>query len=202
MQVRTYTVGPLSEHTYVVYNELKEAIVIDPGLAFKKTAYEINSIYNVKAVLLTHAHADHIDGIGFFDCPIYISKADVDGLTGIKSLYSEIGTTRSFDINKLNVITFSDEKSISLIGLDIKPIFTPGHTKGSVCYLIEDSLFSGDTLFKYAYGRTDFYSGSQDSMIKSIHKLLETLDKDIYVYPGHDQNTSIAFEQEHNMARK
>ena len=199
MQVREYTVGPLLEHTYLIYNEDKKAIIIDPGLNFKKMAYKINMTYDVKAVLLTHAHADHIDGIGYFNCPIYISKLDKDGLSSKKALYEELNQKRSFDIKNLNVKEINSEDVFTIIGITIKPIFTPGHTEGSLCYLIDNNLFSGDTLFKYAYGRTDFYSGNFESMIKSIHRLLDNLADDIYVYPGHDSTTTIGFEKEHNM---
>ena len=103
-----------------------------------------------------------------------------------------------FNINELDIRLLNDNEILNLIGHSIKVIHTPGHTIGSCCYLFDDKiLFSGDTLFQVGIGRTDFYTGNMNEMIKSLD-LLKKMSSEIKVYPGHGIETTIGFEKKYN----
>jgi glyoxylase-like metal-dependent hydrolase (beta-lactamase superfamily II) len=95
-------------------------------------------------------------------------------------------------------VFFTDGETLSLCGLNLKVIFTPGHTRGGTCFLVGDTLFSGDTLFCGDVGRTDLAGGSFSAIRKSIQTRLYVLDDSVVVYPGHDESTTIGYEKLHN----
>lgn len=191
--------GSFETNTYVISNANK-CIVVDPGLDFSGFATNITSKYEVVAILITHGHIDHIDGIRFFKyVPIYIHKDDEEFLYDSKlSLYSWMGLKTPFLKNTLNVITVQENDIINLIGLEFKVIHTPGHTKGSVCYQYKNKLLSGDTLFKNSCGRTDFPTGSPMDMRRSLNRLMSECQDNVDVYPGHDEKTKIKDEKRNN----
>lgn len=150
-----------------------------------------------KAVLLTHAHLDHIGGCGV----LYANGADIYCGKGEEELiycagYREIFYGESIPEFKIKR-TFSDGEELELCGLKIKVIATPGHTAGGVSYLIEDCLFTGDTLFFESIGRWDFYTGDGKALYSSVKKLY-SLDGDYKVYTGHGDDTSLAHERRFN----
>ena len=196
--METYVNGPFMENTYLINNGL-DAILVDPGEGILEYLSSINK-YNIKAILLTHGHIDHIDGIKYFlDKDIYVSKDELDFFTNpSKSLYAEYGGNIPFDVNKLNLHLIENDQIIDIIGYKIKCIATPGHTIGSMCFLFNDSfLISGDTLFQVGIGRTDFLTGDFKMLIASLDKLKNLPDNTV-VYPGHGVSTSIAFEKKYN----
>lgn len=200
--VETFITGQLETNAYVL-SKGKDCVVIDPGLDFEESAKVIKSKYNVLAVLLTHGHVDHIDGIRFFDCPIYISKEDEICLKDKQySLYSWFDGKIPFDISKFEVIKVKDNQTIDLLDESIKVISTPGHTSGSVSYLYKDRLFSGDTLFKEAVGRTDLPSGNNNDVLKSLIKLIDNIQDNSIVYPGHGPKSTIRDERKNNFYYK
>jgi glyoxylase-like metal-dependent hydrolase (beta-lactamase superfamily II) len=196
--METYVNGPFMENTYLINNGL-DAILVDPGEGILEYLSSINK-YNIKAILLTHGHIDHIDGIKYFlDKDIYVSKDELDFFTNpSKSLYAEYGGNIPFDVNKLNLHLIENDQILDIIGYKIKCIATPGHTIGSMCFLFNDSfLISGDTLFQVGIGRTDFLTGDFKMLIASLDKLKNLPDNTV-VYPGHGVSTSIAFEKKYN----
>ena len=198
--LETITTGIFFTNTYVLSNNKNECIIIDPTLSLKDYAEDINTKYNVKGILLTHGHVDHIDGIRYFNCPIYcysLEKVLIEN--DDYNLYQMLGK-KSFLPNNLDFRYVNDGDIINLIGLDIKVIYTPGHTNGSCCYLIGDKLFSGDTMFYHSVGRSDFPTGNEKKLRDSIKKLLE-LNNNIKVYPGHDSKTTIREESKFNPYR-
>ena len=196
--METYVNGPFMENTYLINNGL-DAILVDPGEGILEYLSSINK-YNIKAILLTHGHIDHIDGIKYFlDKDIYVSKDELDFFTNpSKSLYAEYGGNIPFDVNKLNLHLIENDQILDIIGYKIKCIATPGHTIGSMCFLFNDTfLISGDTLFQVGIGRTDFLTGDFKMLIASLDKLKNLPDNTV-VYPGHGVSTSIAFEKKYN----
>ena len=191
--------GPLNVNTYFLVNEDGQAVVIDSGENYKKVK-SVEQLYNIKiqAVLLTHAHFDHCgnakklqdDGIS-----IYVSELDAPKLLNDDNLSSDFG--RKFEYLTADK-TFTDGEVLSICGFNIKVIATPGHTDGSVCFLVDNLLFTGDTLFLGSVGRTDFKSGNRDDLVLSIKKLF-ALEGDYAVYPGHDQFTSLEHERKYNV---
>jgi glyoxylase-like metal-dependent hydrolase (beta-lactamase superfamily II) len=199
MIVEVFVCGPIENNTIVVVcDKTKKALVIDPGFgSHNKIKNFINkNKYSLEKILLTHAHWDHIADVEIlkeiFSCPVYVHKLDKDLLENPQrsSSFSMI-TIPSITPDKL----LEDNERIKMGEIEFLTIFTPGHTPGSVCYYIEKEkiLFSGDTLFKGAFGRVDFpYSNPQD-MVKSLMKLSK-LPKDVKVYPGHGSFTTIGKE--------
>lgn len=195
LKVRT---GELAVNTYILYNQNKNAVIIDCGVDFER----VFSLLNEKglkplAVLLTHAHFDHSLTAKNFQnlgAKICVSKND--------ALKLERGDTLGVYFNikepcvKVDVIV-KDEDELDFGDIRLKVISTPGHTDGSVCFLVEDCLFSGDTLFCLSIGRTDFPTGSFLDMKNSL-KRLSRLEKNLKIYPGHGEETSLGFEIENN----
>ena len=200
MKVIKYTLGDLETNTYLIINNDNDCIIIDPALGMEEVSNIIKEKYNVKAILLTHAHLDHIDGIRYFlNVPIYLSKDEYDILKDDNyNLYQEFyGDNIPFDINKLDIRFVSDNENFDLIGLAIEVTTTPGHTKGGVCYRIEDSLFTGDTLFSLSVGRWDFPSGNYCLLASSIKKLINKYDN-IMCYPGHGDAENMNYIKKYN----
>ena len=150
-----------------------------------------------KAVLLTHGHLDHIGGCGAF----FEKGVDIYCGEGEKELIYSAGYRQIFygePIPEFTIkSTFSDGEEVELYGLQIKVIATPGHTAGGVSYLIEDCLFTGDTLFFESIGRSDFYTGNTRELYASIKKLY-SLDGDYKVYTGHGEDTTLSHERTFN----
>ena len=187
-------------NSYIISNDKKECILVDPGLDYKKAYEYIKENYKVVAIFITHAHVDHIDGIQYFlDTPIYIHKLDEESLYDTEnSLYPFFGRVSPYTLGSLNIHTVSDLDTISLIGYTFKVLHTPGHTKGSCCYSFDNYLFSGDTLFFESIGRTDFPTGSYSEILKSVKRIVDTYKDDTKVYPGHGNETTIGNEKKYN----
>ncbi len=190
-------------NNYLLYNtETKNAVLFDPSLCYEKvTAFIKQNGLKLKSIFITHAHFDHIG-----DCRQY--RRDFDGIKiymplGDSFLYTNLtmqcdlfGVRR---VEAFEVDEFIDENSkLFLDDYEIKVISTPGHSKGSTCYLAGDLLISGDTLFYEEIGRCDLPTGSFQDITNSIKEKLFKLKPEIKVFPGHGDNTTIAHEKEHN----
>lgn len=190
-------VGSYQANCYVIYNKEKEAIIIDPGAEGENIIDMINERgFKVSKILLTHAHPDHFGAMrkvrDAFDVPVYLSEDDEELLeTRSKDICKQLG----IELESLKAdILFKDEDEISFGDKNIKVILTPGHTPGGACFLLDNVLFSGDTLFKGSIGRTDLPGGDTDTIFKSLKKLME-LPNDTIVLPGHGPQTNIQFEK-------
>lgn len=199
MKLYHLTTGLLGVNSYFLVNEeTKKAILIDGGESYKsiKKASEDLGV-KITTLLLTHAHFDHAgnakalqdDGV-----KVYISSLDAPKLKNDLNLASDFG--RRFDFLDADH-TFNDGDELNLEGISIKVILTPGHTDGSVTFLVGDMLFTGDTLFHCSIGRSDFPTGDKAVLINSVKKLM-SLEGDYRVYPGHDDFTTLSYERENN----
>ena len=190
------------ENCYIVYDDSLEGIVIDPGSDGEEIFDKIKKLgIRIKYILLTHCHYDHIEGLGIlrkltgaevvasFECNLGIQSASIN----LSMLFSDQISEEPADL------IINDSDIIKAGNMEIKVITTPGHTKGGVCFLIDNELFSGDTLFLRSVGRTDFPGGSSATLIKSIKEKLYTLDDDTIVHPGHGNDTKIDYEKRYNM---
>lgn len=198
MIIKKITAGKFETNTYFIMTE-GGAIVIDPGDGSREILNFIkNDNLNVKYVLLTHGHFDHINSTKLLQesgAEVYLHSLDAHMLNDKSNLAWISGVvSNGFAPDYL----VEDGYKFNLLGLDITVMHTPGHTKGSVCYLIEDSIFSGDTLFYLSVGRTDFPTGSSSQLENSIANKLFALPSDYTVYPGHGMETSLKFEKENN----
>lgn len=198
----TFTPSAVYANCYILKDEASgEALVVDPGAYNRRfeALLRQEGITDLKYILLTHGHFDHIGGVQslkyHFGGDVVIHSQDEGCLSdGDSSLASGFGFEQN-NVKADRVISDGDE--LTLGNYKIKVIHTPGHTKGSVCYIAPDMIFSGDTLFRGTVGRTDFPGGSFDEMMKSLSRL-SALDGDYKVYPGHEENTTLERERRYN----
>ena len=194
-------VGTLGEYTntYLIYDEKTyEGVLIDIADNVEKIQEYVETLkIQLKYLILTHCHADHIGGLKeikkkYPQLRILIHEQDTFGLTN-----DEINLSSLLEVESNFVeadLTLKDGDIIEVGELKIKVIHTPGHTKGSISLLVGDALFSGDTLFRGSHGRTDFPTGNPIEMIQSLEKLLQLPDE-VIVYPGHERTTMIGEEK-------
>ena len=191
LQIHTLTLGLYQTNCYLVHKEgEKECIVIDPG-------YEANTIMNraallgleIKAILLTHAHFDHVGAVRQIaadtDCQVYVQEQELTlpgAMTDGPLYYTDL---------------YPAEGTIQVAGMEVRVLHTPGHTPGSVCLLTGDAMFSGYTLFAGSMGRCDFPGSSIFDMRKSMKKLCN-LPGDYRVFPGHAEATTLEYERKTN----
>lgn len=198
MILKTYKLGALTVNCYVLINEQTgEAVAIDVGANPSFLALEeLKNNFKIKAILLTHGHFDHVGGVGYFydkGVDVYIGKyedkmIDNDELN-LSAVFGE-------PIKKFKVKTLQDGDVINLAGINFEVIATPGHTKGSVTYKVNDMLFCGDTLFKGSFGRVDFPTGNVKELINSAKKLFNI--KGATLYSGHGETTTTDIEKHTN----
>lgn len=202
MKIKAFFESGDSSNSYLLYNE-KECVVIDPSEDKKEIEFISDNNLKIKAILLTHAHYDHILGIKGLqdidkDIPIYLNHNDLtllqDGRNNLS--YFTLGKNVTVDGN----INFVKEGDIlALLDEKIEVIETPYHTMGSVTYKIENLkvLFVGDSLFHLSIGRSDF-PHSDPSLIESTLKKFQDLKENYTIYSGHGEISELEIEKEHN----
>lgn len=196
--------GMVQTNTWFVINEkTKELILIDPADDAGRIIRKIEADgLKLQGILLTHGHFDHIGAVDdlrayFQGVQCYAGEKEEEVLeNGSYNLSASWAAALSIRADRL----LRDKETLTLAGFKIKVIETPGHTKGGVCYYLSEEgvLFSGDTLFRTSVGRTDFPTGSMSQIVRSVQYLTENLPGDTVVYPGHQEITTIAYEQRFN----
>lgn len=199
MKVSYKVFGDLDNNCYLLLDETtNKSALIDCTVADDRMR-ELIGDTDLQYILLTHGHFDHIGGVRDikkeYGCKVVISSVDAPMLSSGKASLAAFCGVEQNDTEP--DITVQDGDDIELGTLKIKVLSTPGHTSGSVCYVVGDALFSGDTLFYCSCGRTDFPTGSSDDMIKSLKKLA-SLDGNYKVYTGHNQLSNLDFERKNN----
>lgn len=202
--IKKLVVGMLETNCYVIYDEeTRLGACVDPGgsadgiISFLK---EEN--IKIAAILLTHGHFDHIAALHkvkeYSGAPVYAGLYEQELLekpeVNLSNQFGvEVSVTADYNLKDGEVLAIGD--------IDIKTLYTPGHTSGGVCFYLEKekALFSGDTLFSNSVGRTDLPTGSMEVLYKSIREQLFVLPDDVKVYPGHGSATSIGYEKKGNM---
>jgi len=196
MNVKKMVVGPFQTNCYIL-DQNQQILVIDPGSGFRKIAEYIDeTACEVVGILLTHGHFDHIGAVDSlvkkYKCPVYVCQDDVKMLRN-----QQYNNLAGFTATVSCDVQFLESDQIKLGEFIIDVLYTPGHSAGSVMYIIGGCLFSGDTLFHMGVGRTDLYSGSESKLRQSL-MVLETLPDDMIVYPGHEIATTVGYELMNN----
>lgn len=196
MQIYTVPAGMLRANSYIVTENGTDSVLIDCGGA-QPLAFARQKGLNIRSVLLTHGHFDHIAGCAELQAAgaqIGCAEAEKSLITSPANLAAEMGVRiPAFSVD----FTFQDGDELDFCGLKFTVLATPGHTLGGVCFLCGDSLFTGDTLFCESVGRTDFPGGSTSQLRESVKKLL-ALPGNLTVYPGHDEPTTLEHERMFN----
>lgn len=195
MLVEAILAGMYEENCYLLIDDnTKECGIIDPGGNAKRIEKEISSKgLKAKFILITHGHADHVDGVEEIakdlNIPFYMSKADEEYMEKDDMVFGTLKNASGY---------LKEGDTVTLGTHTIKVIETPGHTKGGLCFLVDDLLFTGDTLFQGSVGRTDFIGGDMGEIINSIKMKLLPLGDDVKVFPGHGPSSTIGFEKIRN----
>ncbi|PAU95615.1 hypothetical protein CK503_00700 [Aliifodinibius salipaludis] len=206
MQVNQYTVGPFAENTYLLIEE-GQALIIDPGFfddpEYQKVKRQIdNQNIDLIAVVLTHAHVDHVLGlqkvVDDFDIPVYLSDKDRYLWNNFSSQAAMFGFQSDGFAFDPDVLPVSNEWTIGNFSFDVQ--YTPGHAPDHISlYSKSDGIvIAGDALFREGIGRTDLYKGDFKVLEQSIQEQLYSLPDDTIVYPGHGEQTTVGHEKKAN----
>lgn len=200
-----FAVGPLQCNCVVLGDEAtKQAIVIDPGDEVERI-FEVLKRYDLKvaALVATHAHIDHVAALAALKsltaAPAMLHEADVPLYEGLAEQARWLGVPAP-KMTKLDSY-LSESKKLEFGGRALDVVHTPGHSPGSVSFVLDDAkpvIFSGDTLFAGSIGRTDLWGGSFDQILTSIRKKLLSFDDTVTVVPGHGPHTTIGAERRTN----
>ena len=199
MIVKNATFGSIQNNCYLVVDEKTNCSALVDCTECSQQMLDFIGDTDLKYIFLTHGHFDHITGVKGvkekYGARVVISHEDAPMLSSAKlSLAAFCGGEQN--IVEPDILV-ADGDVVKLNDIEFKVISTPGHTKGGVCYLVGDYIFTGDTLFFCSCGRTDFPGGSSQEIIASLKKIA-ALDGDLKVMPGHDRLSNLNFERENN----
>jgi hydroxyacylglutathione hydrolase len=204
VDVRSFTVGAVAENCYVVRRDgADHGLIVDPGDEAERILQAVDQLgLTVDGILVTHCHFDHIGAIApvaaATGAPVWCPQIEVPVLADIMSYvpWPGFGPFESYDADE----TVAGGEHLSLAGLEIDVVFTPGHSPGHVSYAIpeEGALFSGDVLFQGSVGRTDLPGGDWGTLLDSIRGLVDSYPEETTVYPGHMGITTLGAERASN----
>lgn len=207
MQIKSFTFNPFQENTYVLYDETKECVIIDPGCNTINEQNQLQEFIELKGLkpvrlLNTHCHLDHIFGNHWvaktYGLNVEANEKEVPMLSYAEQAAAMYGVPLQASpaihtfLSEKDVLTFGNQK--------LTILFTPGHSPGSICFYHKEShsIIAGDVLFRESIGRTDLPMGNHEDLLRSIKTKLFTLPKETKVYCGHGVSTSIGYEIENN----
>ena len=199
MKVISEKFGSMDNNCCLIIDEKTNQSALVDCNEFSQKMIDMIGDTDLKYILLTHGHFDHIIGVKSvkekYGAQVVISREDEPMLNSSKLSLAVFCNAPQNNVDADIIVKDGDE--ITLGETKIKVMATPGHTSGSVCYIAENCIFSGDTLFYCSCGRTDFPSGSPEQMMSSLQKL-KALDGDYKVYTGHNNLTTLDFERKNN----
>jgi hydroxyacylglutathione hydrolase len=204
VDVRMFTVGPVQENCFLLRGDgAEQALIVDPGEEATRILGAVEKLgVTVDAILVTHCHFDHIGAVApvaeATGAPVYVSEIEKPVLADIMSYvpWAGFGPYESYEADH----TLTGGEKLTLAGLDLEVLFTPGHSPGHLTFSIpsERAIFSGDVLFQGSVGRTDLPGGDWGTLLSSIGTLVDSLPEDTAVYPGHMGITSLGAERRTN----
>lgn len=203
LKIERILTGTIQENCYLIYNDTN-LLIIDPGAEAQKISTQIKRTGKVPvAILLTHTHYDHIGAVeelrSLYKIPVYVSPLEQEWLSDPVLNLSGLG--RHDDIADIIVQPAEVEfemKSYDLGGMKFSVVPTPGHSIGSVSFIFDDFVLTGDALFKGSIGRTDLHTGDMNQLLHSIQTYLFTLPDEFPAYSGHGDATTIEHEKKTN----
>jgi hydroxyacylglutathione hydrolase len=207
IEIKSFVFGPFSENTYLLYDESKEAIIIDPGCYEPHEYEELNNFIKNNqltpvGIYNTHAHIDHVLGVeklkNRYKVPFALHKLDEPLLRAVKTYAPNYG----FPVFSEPEVErwLKEGETVEFGNSSLGILFVPGHAPGHVAFINDAQKFviGGDVLFRQSIGRTDLPGGNMATLLNSIRTQLFTLPDDYTVYAGHMQPTTIGFEKKHN----
>ena len=207
LQLQSFVFNPLQENTYVLFDETKECVIIDPGCYEREEQYDLadfietNQLKVVK-LLNTHGHVDHVLGNAFvketYKTKLYIHEHDAATLKAVKVYAPHYGFFQYQEAEPDIYLKEGEPVTFGNQSLDI--LFVPGHAPGHIAFYhaASKTLIGGDVLFYNSIGRTDLPGGNYDTLINSIQQKFFTLPDEVTVYPGHGPETTIGYEKKTN----
>lgn len=205
LYIKSFTFNPIAENTYIVYNEHKQCVIVDPGCytaAECKVLTDFIAQYTLKPVWLvnTHCHLDHVFGNEYiahqYKLPVHIHKNEQWLLDHLAESAVQFGLQAKAFTGKT---VYINETNRIIIDNDVLTIlFTPGHSPGSICLYAQKEkwVIGGDVLFRQGIGRTDLPGGNYNTLMQSIQTQLFVLPNEVVVYPGHGAATTIGYEKQ------
>ncbi|MBU0437801.1 hydroxyacylglutathione hydrolase [Staphylococcus succinus] len=200
MRISSLTLGLVDTNTYFIEND-EQVILIDPASESERIIKKLNQINKpLQAVLLTHAHFDHIgaldDVVNKYHVPVYMHKSEFDFLTDTEKNGSSKFKQYGMPSIVSNVTpTALDEGQAQVANFEFQVLHTPGHSPGSLTFVFDEFAVVGDTLFKQGIGRTDLYKGDYETLVDAIQDKLFALEDDLPLFPGHGDYTTVEDEQ-------
>lgn len=203
IKIETFTLGALQTNAYLLLNDTGDkGVIVDPGMNPRRLLERIAGL-DIEAILLTHAHFDHMAGLEAVrkaaNCPVYLHDLEANWLMDSKLN----GSARWPDVTEPIVAepaehALAEGQQLQLLGKVFKVLHTPGHSPGSVSFLCGSQLIAGDVLFRNSVGRTDLPGGRMQDLEYSIRHKLYKLSPEVKVYPGHGPVTTIGHEMQYN----
>lgn len=204
LKIHTYPLGPIQTNCYIIEESGGQCLIVDPGEEAERIIQIVDGAgLKPIAILLTHAHFDHIGAVDavrdHFGIPVHIHPAEQEWLSNPdlngSSRYPGLPVVRNREAEHLLA---EGELELGPFAMDVR--HTPGHSPGSVSFIFEDAGFAvvGDTLFRQSVGRTDLPGGDTATLLASIHDKLLTLEDDCIIYPGHGPATTPDYEKDAN----
>lgn len=207
MNIKSFTFNPFQENTYVLFDDTKECIIIDPGC---HTASEEQLLFNFieekqlkpVAIVNTHNHIDHVFGVNAvaekYNIPFYCHEGEIEGLQRVPQYAPVYGMSLAPIMEPTS--TINEESKVTFGNTELEARFTPGHSVASLCFIDHASkqVIAGDVLFQNSIGRADLPGGNYETLMKSIMNQLMVLDDDYSVFPGHGPSTTIGEERRNN----
>ena len=202
LQIETFFCPTMGANVYLAYQD-GYGVIIDAGVD-TPVSYAKEHGIEIEAVLLTHAHFDHVkmldEIVSALGCSVYAGAQEVDWARDReKNLAAMLGAKVAPQTKLLPIV---DGQKLELGAITVQAHHTPGHSPGGMTYEIENCLFTGDVLFRLTVGRSDFYGSNPGEMQQSLYALAHDFPEDAIIYPGHGDASTIGFEKQNNMFLK
>lgn len=207
MRIKSLVFNPFYENTYVLWDDTKQGVIVDPGCYEKYEVDELKRFVSeqqieVKMILNTHCHIDHVLGNYMlketYQCPLWIPEGEEEVFRSVVAYAPQWGIQNYTEAEVDKLLKVSDP--IEFGNTSLTSILVPGHSPGHLVFYHEGDkkIIGGDVLFRESIGRTDLPGGNHSQLLDNIKDKLYNLDEEIEIYPGHGPATTIGYEKKNN----